>query len=99
MTAEGPQKPDAEKKSTKRSSAKKRELQDKERRLRNRAFRSKIRTAVRFFRENVQGAKQEENRTRLAEIFSLVDKGVNKAVLKRNAANRVKSRLRALLQA
>lgn len=99
MTAEGQPKPEAESKSSKRSSAKKREIQDKERRLRSRAFRSRIRTAVRSFRENVQTEKKEENKAKLAEIFSLVDKGVNKAVLKRNAANRVKSRLRGLLQA
>jgi small subunit ribosomal protein S20 len=68
----------------KRPTAKKREIQNAKRELRNRAFRSKTRTAMR----SLENSPEE-----LSLVYSLLDKGVKKGVFKKNKANRLKSRL------
>lgn len=92
---------EAEKKEvkTKRSTAQKRQIQDQKKRVRNRAFRSQVRTAVRQFREGIASNDSDKLRAALSEIYSLVDKGVNKSILKRNQASRIKARLTAALHA
>jgi small subunit ribosomal protein S20 len=86
-------------KQAKRSSAKKRQLQDQKKRLRNRAFRSEVRTIIKQFRETVSSGSSEQLKALLARAFSLMDKGVNKSIFKRNKANRIKARLVARLHA
>lgn len=83
----------------KRASAKKREMQDQKRRLQNRSFRSQVRSTIKQFRESVASGDKEKQKAVLTSVYSLVDKGVNRSIFKRNKANRIKARLTAYLHA
>ena len=76
-------------------SAVKRMRQNERRRLRNRALRSKLRSAVKTARSSVSqpGA---DTRTAVAEAIRTLDKAVTKGVLHRNTAARKKSSLARL---
>lgn len=73
---------------TKVPTAVKRELQNERRKLSNRAFRSKVSTAVKAL--VTPGAKLAP---KLSCVYSLMDKGVKKGVFTQNKANRFKSRI------
>jgi small subunit ribosomal protein S20 len=62
-------------------------------RNRNRSNRSALRTSIKRFSEQVTQGKANEARDSLGNLYSLVDKAVQKKVLSRNAAARQKSRL------
>ena len=81
----------------KKSSALKRHLQSLEARARNKAFRSKVSTAIKAANK----ATAEEKQASLNVVYSLMDKGVKKGVFKQNKASRIKSRMtkRVLAQA
>lgn len=79
----------------KRPTAKKRELQDKKKRLANRAYRGEVRSAIRELRTGVKSGDKAKLKAALSTVFSLLDKGVKKSILKKNRANRLKSRLTA----
>jgi small subunit ribosomal protein S20 len=70
-------------------SAIKRNRQNERRRLRNRAVRSKVRTALKVAR-TVQGPEQ---RPTIQEALRILDKAVSKGVIHRNTAARKKSAL------
>jgi small subunit ribosomal protein S20 len=70
-------------------SAMKRIRQNERRRLRNRAVRSQVRTAVKVARAS-QGAEQ---RTLVEDAIRSLDKAVSKGVIHRNTAARKKSAL------
>jgi small subunit ribosomal protein S20 len=70
-------------------SAIKRIRQNERRRLRNRAVRSKVRTALKVARA-VEGA---EKRPVIEEAIRFLDKAVSKGVIHRNTAARKKSKL------
>jgi small subunit ribosomal protein S20 len=70
-------------------SAIKRMRQNERRRVRNRAVRSKVRTALKVAR-TVQGPEQA---TTVAEAIRILDKAVSKGVIHRNTAARKKSAL------
>ena len=70
-------------------SAMKRMRQSERRRLRNRAVRSKVRTALKVARA-VEGPEQG---TTIAEAIRALDKAVSKGVIHRNTAARKKSAL------
>jgi small subunit ribosomal protein S20 len=76
-------------------SAIKRMRQSERRRLRNRAVRSKVRTAVKLART----AGGAEARTTIAEAIRILDKAVSKGVVHRNTAARKKSALARRLAA
>jgi small subunit ribosomal protein S20 len=67
----------------------KRIRQNERRRLRNRAVRSKVRSAVKLAR-TVEGPEQ---RASVAEAIRSLDKAVSKGVIHRNTAARKKSAL------
>ena len=79
-----------------RPSALKRDLQSKNRNLKNRAFKAKVNTVVRSLQETVSQKDTNATKAKLGDIYSLMDKGVKKGIFKLNKANRVKSRLHAL---
>jgi len=82
-----------EKKQKKRPTAEKRMIQNQKANLRNKAFKSSVRTAMRAFSE---AAKSGEGITeKLSAIYSLMDKGVKRGIYKKNTAGRTKSRLAA----
>ena len=90
---------EAETKKTRRPTAQKRAIQSEARNTRNRVYKSRVRTAERHLEEAIKAGNGAAAKERLDGIYSLMDKGVKKGVLKANAANRTKSRLTARTQA
>ncbi|BBB92767.1 MAG TPA: 30S ribosomal protein S20 [Methylomusa anaerophila] len=66
---------------------------DAERRTRNFAVRSTLKTASRKVDEAVQAGKADEAKNLLAQATSVIDKAAAKGVIHKNAAARKKSRL------
>ncbi len=84
-----------EKKKIKRPTAIKRDIQSKKRRVRNRTFKSQVRTLVRSYEEILEKGDQEAIKATLNEVYSIMDKGVKKGVFKINKASRTKARMAA----
>lgn len=82
-----------EKKKTKRPTALKRDETAKKRNLKNRIYKSRVRSAVRVYEESLQKGDKDVSLKSLNEIYSLVDKGVKTGVFKKNKSSRVKSRM------
>ncbi|MCS7245798.1 MAG: 30S ribosomal protein S20 [candidate division WOR-3 bacterium] len=70
-------------------SVKKRERQNKKRRLRNLLYKMKIKSVIRKF---LKAKNLEEKREILKEVYEYVDKAVKKGVIHRNKASRIKSK-------
>jgi small subunit ribosomal protein S20 len=79
-------------------SALKRMRQNEKRRLRNRAVRSRVRTAVKNARTTL-AAPQTDARVAVIEAIRVLDKAVTKGVVHRNTAARKKSALARRLAA
>ncbi len=85
-------------KKTKRPSAQKRNIQSEKNRLRNRSYRSSVLTAVRAFESSLSKKESAESvKTKLNDIYSLMDRGVKKGIYKPNKAARTKARLSSRL--
>lgn len=83
---------------TKRPSAQKRNIQNEKNRLRNRSYRSSVLTAVRAFETSLSQKEPTESvKTKLNDIYSLMDRGVKKGIYKPNKAARTKARLTSRL--
>ena len=74
-------------------SALKRYRQSQRRRLINQMNRHKLKTQIKRLRAAMASAKPGDAKTLLPETFSLIDKSVQKGVIKKNTARRYKSRL------
>lgn len=83
------------KKKEKRPTAIKRDLQSEKARLRNKIYRSRVRTAIRAFQDTVVKGDGTAINGKLNEVYSILDKCVQKGVFKINKASRTKSRLAA----
>lgn len=77
----------------KRPTAKKRDIQNAKRRLHNRAFKSKLKTAIRAFEKDKSESNETNAKARLNTIYSLLDKGVKLGIYKLNKVSRSKSKL------
>ena len=75
------------------ASALKAHRQSQNRKNRNKGSRSQLRTGLKHFSEMVETAKSENAQQSLSQLYSLVDKAVQKKALSKNAASRQKSRL------
>jgi small subunit ribosomal protein S20 len=84
---------DSENKKVKRPTAKKRDIQNEKRRLLNKAFKSRVSTAISSFKSSVTAKDGSLVKETLKTVYSLMDKGVKTGVFKINKAARVKSRL------
>lgn len=71
----------------------KREKQAAARNMRNRVFKSKVKTTIRKFEAAVAG--EGDAQESLKAIYSLMDKGVKKGVFPANKASRTKARMAA----
>jgi small subunit ribosomal protein S20 len=84
----------------KSSSAEKRHRQSEERRLRNKAVKSSVRTSVKKFvalaKKKDAGADAE---AALKEMIKKLDTAAGKGIIKKNAASRKKSRMQRLFNA
>jgi len=74
-------------------SAAKKARRDAEARLRNRANRSTLRTALKKFMAVVEAGSKTEAAAALPGIVGVVDKAAKKGIIHKNAADRHKSRL------
>lgn len=76
----------------KRPTAQKRDIQSRKKQLLNKAFKSKVRTAVKSYtvsaEKNEAGAKEALN-----TVYALLDKGVKKGIFHINKASRQKAKL------
>jgi small subunit ribosomal protein S20 len=74
-------------------SAEKRNRQSEQNRLRNRAHRSRLRTAIKKLRTAMESGDAGAAQQLLPETLSIIDKTAQKGVIHDNAAARYKSRL------
>ena len=74
-------------------SALKRHRQSQKRRLINTTNRHKLKTQLKKLKTAIAGKKSEDAKMLLPQTFSLIDKSVQKGVIKKNTAARYKSRL------
>ena len=74
-------------------SAKKRVLIAEKNRIRNVAFKTSIKTAVKKVLELAKGEDKEALNSALSKVYQLCDKAVGKGILHKNTAARKKSRL------
>src|SRR5688500_6980683 len=74
-------------------SALKRYRQSLRRRMVNQMSRHKLKTQMRRLKAAIAAGKSADARTLIPETFSLIDKSVQKGVIKKNTASRYKSRL------
>lgn len=84
-----------EAKKTKRPTALKRNLQNKKRRMNNRVYKSRVRTAIRDFQDSLTKGDASATTMKLNEVYSILDKCAKKGVFKINRVSRTKSRLAA----
>ncbi|MCH9627748.1 MAG: hypothetical protein S4CHLAM2_13910 [Chlamydiales bacterium] len=78
---------------TKRPTAQKRDIRNSKRRLINKAFKSRVRTAMRSLEDALKGDDKEQIQHALNTVYSMMDKGVKRGIYKRNKAARVKANL------
>ena len=74
-------------------SAKKRILVAEKNRLRNVAFKSSIKTAIKKALELASGEDKTALNSAISQVYKLCDKAVSKGILHKNTAARKKSRL------
>lgn len=83
----------------KRSSTLKNGLQDQRRKLRNRAHKSSVSTAMRSFAASLEKKESaEQTNEKLSALYSLMDKGVKRGIFKANKAARTKARFAARIK-
>jgi len=85
-------------KGTKRQ-ARKRHRQSLERRMRNKAVRTRVRRQMRAMRAAIADGDADKVKTLLPATLSVIDVGWRKGVLHRNTASRYKSRMARQAQA
>ncbi|GMO39357.1 MAG: 30S ribosomal protein S20 [Termitinemataceae bacterium] len=78
------------------TSAEKRHRQSEERRLRNKAVKSSVRTSTKKFVLFVQKKDSSAAGTALIEMIKKIDTAAGKGIIKKNAAARKKSRMQHL---
>ena len=77
----------------KNSSAQKRHRQSEERRIRNKAVKSSVRTSVKKFVNLADKKKLDEAEVAFKDMVKQIDTAARKGIIKKNAAARKKSRM------
>jgi small subunit ribosomal protein S20 len=80
----------------KRSSAEKRHRQSEDRRIRNKAVKSTVRTSIKKFVVLAQKKELEGAEGALKDMIKKIDTAARKGIIKKNAASRKKSRMQRL---
>ncbi len=80
---------------TKRPTALKRDIQNRKRRSLNKSFKNRVKSAVKSLEASLAAKETAQVKEKLNEVYSLMDKGVNRGTFKKNKASRTKSRLTA----
>ena len=78
------------------SSAEKRHRQSEERRLRNKAVKSSVRTSAKKFQALAQKKNVGEAEIALRDMIKKIDTAAQKGIIKKNTAARKKSRMQKL---
>jgi small subunit ribosomal protein S20 len=73
----------------------KRDMQSEKRRLRNRSYKASVRTTIRSLEECLVKNDAAGSKSKLSDVYSVLDKGVKHGILKQNTVNRTKARLTA----
>lgn len=79
-------------------SAKKRLRQSLDRRARNRAAKSRLKTAIKKLRDTVAAKNFEDAKVQFSSLCKLLDQTASKKVIHVNKAARTKSRINAMLK-
>lgn len=74
-------------------SAEKRDRQAEKRRARNRAATSKLRTTIKKTRSTIVETKGDDAKDVVSSTHAVIDRAAKKGVIKKNTANRYKSRI------
>jgi small subunit ribosomal protein S20 len=90
---------DKKSKKVKQPTAQKRDIQNEKKRLRNKASRAAVKTAVRKFEISLAASDAAASKVNLNEVYSALDKAAKKGFFTKNKANRSKARLTARLNA
>jgi small subunit ribosomal protein S20 len=93
------EKKEKEEKKIKRPTARKRDLQSEKRRMNNKIYKSRVRTAIRSFQDSLAKGDEEKTTHQLNEAYSILDKCAKKGIFKQNKVSRTKSRLAARVAA
>lgn len=80
---------------TKRPTAKKCDLQNEKRRLRNQAFKSRVKTVWRTFDASLAKGENDLMKEALTQVYSMMDKAAKRGIFKQNKADRLKARAAA----
>ena len=80
----------------KHSSAEKRHRQSEERRLRNKAVKSAVRTSAKKFVTLAHKSERDSAEAALRDMIKKIDTAAQKGIIKKNAAARKKSRMQRL---
>lgn len=91
------QKKEKEKGKVKRPTPLKRDQQSAKRNARNRAMKSRVRSAIRNYEDALKSGESSESKSKLHAVHSVLDKAAQKGILKKNTVSRTKSRLHARL--
>lgn len=83
----------------KRSSAEKRHRQSEERRLRNKAVKSSVKTSVKKFTVLAQKKELTGAEAALKDMIKRIDTAAQKGIIKKNTASRKKSRMQRYFNA
>jgi small subunit ribosomal protein S20 len=83
----------------KSSSAEKRHRQSEERRLRNKAVKSSVRTSAKKFVVLARKKDMDNAEAALKDMIKKLDSAARKGIIKKNAASRKKSRMQRLFNA
>lgn len=81
------------------ASAIKRARQSEDRRMRNRAMRTRVRNAVKTVRQALETKDSQQAQDALKQAVSIIDKAAGKGVLHNRAASRYVARLTGQVQA
>ena len=79
-------------------SAAKRHRQSEDRRMRNRIFRTKVKTVTKKLSSTITSNAKEEAEVNYKALTSLLDKAVSKKIFHKNTAARKKAKMYALLR-
>lgn len=78
----------------KKPTAVKRIIQSNKKQLRNTAFKSKVKTAIKAAKSSISKKESKEIiNEKISTVYSLMDKGAKKGIFKKNKAARVKSKM------
>ena len=80
------------------NSAKKRLRQSLERRSRNRAAKSRLKTSIKKLRDAVAAKNFDDAKVQFSELCKLLDQTASKKIIHVNKAARTKSRINAMLK-